>query len=85
MKTIAFFSVLSDRGCSFQIESDGSEVCVNVAERFNSGDEEDSDAGEDSTADEALFSGRARRPTRDLDCTGRIVLKGNRFGRSYVQ
>lgn len=88
MKTLAFYSVLSDRGCAFQISSDDSDFVSSMMEGPEHDDESDSDDDEDGdgvVAEEAVFSSNSRRPSREANCKGCIILRGNRFGRSYVQ
>lgn len=84
MKTLAFFSVLLDQGCRFKIDSDSSDVCVDVTEGFDGDTESDSDEESDVT-EGAVFSSCSRHLSRVANCKGRVSLRGNRFGRSYVQ
>lgn len=55
--------------------------CGNVVE----GDSDDSDDDDGSDGEECVYSSRTRRPSQANECQGRILLKGDSFGRSYVQ
>lgn len=79
MKTLAFFCVLEDQGCSFDMDNSS-------ATHSQDGDNSNQATDDESEDDEArVYDTRIRRPSRDPNCKGRVILKGDKFGRSYVQ
>ncbi|KAF7969562.1 hypothetical protein HWV62_26919 [Athelia sp. TMB] len=80
MKTLGFACALKDRGCAFEADDDTIDADLEVDDEDDGGGSDEKDFGEF-----VVYDARTRRPARDLHCRGQIILRGNKFGRSYVQ
>ncbi|KZP27764.1 hypothetical protein FIBSPDRAFT_730391 [Athelia psychrophila] len=67
MKTLAFFCVLEDQGCSFDMDNSS-------ATHSQDGDNSNQATDDESEDDEArVYDTRIRRPSRDPNCKGRFT------------
>jgi len=84
-KTLAFYCVLLEKGCTFDVEKDGMEF-----DDLVEGEETDGETSsiEDSEAEfdlEDITSYDSRRKHSAFRCPGRMVIHSNRLGRPYIQ
>lgn len=85
MKTLAFFCVLKDKGCAFESDDQASGNFDGLENADEDEATDDDEAGDDDEGEDRVFGAETQHLSRDLNCRGRIFLKGNQFGCSYVQ
>lgn len=88
VKTLGFACALKDRGCAFEADDNTTDVDLDVEEASDADNDLSDDDQDLDTTDFGecfVYNTRTRRPSRDSNCRGHIVLKGDKFGRSYVQ
>ncbi|KAJ7631405.1 hypothetical protein DFH06DRAFT_1439242 [Mycena polygramma] len=93
-KTLAFYCTLAEKGCSFDVETDGDGVGATGLREDpdvdDASDTEKSDSGSDSEDSDTqagtriIKDCRRRKSSRSV-CKGKLELRLNEYGRSFVQ
>ena len=87
-KTLAFYCVLLEKGCTFDVKKDGIEfddlIEGEETERETSSPIEDSES-ELEFDFEDITSYDSRRKHSTFHCPGQMVMRSNRHGRPYIQ